>query len=123
MLFLKSTVLISIVLAGIIFALLGYERYFVPTSLTVCVAESERRGGVQAVVIGFVPRAQRWDVAPSKYVDDMSSRIRAIPDNNGMASFKNIKKGWWKIYYEKTNGELIERGGGFFDGIEALMGC
>lgn len=123
MLFPKSTVLISIVLVGIFFALLGYDIYFVPTSLTVCVAESERSDGVRAVVIGLVPRTQRWDFAPSKYVDDVSSRIRAVPDNSGMANFKNIKKGWWKVYYEKVSGELVEQGGGRFDGIEAFVGC
>lgn len=94
------------VLTAAIFGIIGllfYDRYFVPTTLVVCVDSSER---IKAVVIYNVHEG-----------------VFAREPVNGAARFEKISKGQWKIRFVDEDDSLIDKGEGFFDGAETKLYC
>ncbi len=94
-------VVLSAVLIGIV-GLLIYDRFFVPTTLVVCVNPAEK---IEHVVI----RSVHEGLLTRKPV-------------NGEARFEKISKGEWKVYFAK-DGYLVAKGEGMFDGVETRLYC
>lgn len=105
----KPLIALAIVLSAVLFGIIGlllYDRYFVPTTLVVCVDPAEK---VEAVIIQDVHGGGELFVREPE---------------NGVARFEKISKGQWKVYFVKRNDEgpfYVEMGEGMFDGVEARL--
>lgn len=78
------------------------DYYFVPASLTVCIAEGEK---VDTVII-----------------KSGKEEIRQAPNSKREVRFKQVRKGFWQIFYEKEE-ERNEKAKIFVDGAGVWLSC